>query len=228
MNSTYTDPRWKDKIHSLSPKIGLEIGSLHGLDAIETLKEYNLEKMYIFECNPTCIDIVQKNISDDDRFELFKYAAWNTDEEISFFPVVESYDIQGNPSHKNEMHSCNIGASSCFKSNGTWPYEKYIQAEIKVPGKRTEDVLSERGVDRIDFICMDAQGAELHALIGLEKYLPEVKAIITELEIEAMYENQSLFHEVVKFLEERGFYLEQSHIWSSAGDFLFINKKFVI
>lgn len=223
MISSYTFPDFRLILKDIKFKVALEIGSLHGLDAIEILNTYYPEKVLVVECNPECIALCQRHFLPYRNIELIQLAAWDKDEEISFFPVVKSVDANGANSHCNEMHSCNIGASSCFQTNGSWPYETYTQSKITVPARRLDGVLMERGETQVDLICMDVQGAELQALVGLGEYLKQVKAIVTELELSPMYHGQSLFSDVNSFLSQNGFRLQASNLWSpTAGDFLFL------
>lgn len=223
--SSYTYGPFFSVLKNLELKNALEVGSLHGLDAIQILKTYNLEKVTVIECNPECIEICKKNFANYPKISLIEFAAWHEDTEMSFYPVVNSIDTHGNISHKNDMHKCNIGASSCYRTNDTWPYEKYTQTEIKVQAKRLDNVLKNLNIESIDLICMDIQGAELNALKGLGDYLKNVKAIITELELEPMYHNQSLFLDVQEYLKKFDFELKYSNLWApTAGDFLFIKR----
>ena len=115
----------------------------------------------------------------------FAIAAWHEDAEISFYPVINSIDIYGNVSHKNEMHKCNIGASSCYKTNDTWPYEKYTQTEIKVKAKRLDNVLKNLNIEEHhkkelkDFI-MDTFNVGKHANRPYLNYSEIEKGLISE------------------------------------------------
>ena len=216
MECSYTHPGFRDTLAGLPLKTMLEIGSLHGLDAIEVMKSYSLDRVITVECNPECVEICRRNFEPHPKITLVDVAAWHEDAMIPFYPVTESVDWNGHPTH-------NIGASSCFQSNGTWPFEKYTQKRIEVPARRLDGVLDRLGVAVVDLICMDAQGAELRALQGLGRYLDGVQAIVTELELKPMYHDQSLFVDVCLFLKMRGFRLVAENRWApTAGDFLFL------
>jgi FkbM family methyltransferase len=224
MTSSYTYPPFFDALKKYRFRTALEIGSLHGLDAIEVIKAYSLDRIFVIECNPECVQLCKKNLSAHSQAMVLEMAAWHEDSEISFYPVENSIDrMNGAITHQNEMHRCNIGASSCYKtSDPAWHGEKYFQSEIKVKARRLDRALTDLGVESIDLICMDAQGAELNALKGLGNYLNGVKAIITEAEIEPMYHGQSLLKDIMEHLNSFGFRLEHSWQWSvNAGDFLF-------
>lgn len=223
--SSYTNSTFKNKLNKIKINTVLEIGSMHGLDAVDLLKTYNPEKIIVVECNPEGIELCKKNLSNFNNAILIETAAWDVDTELQFYKVTESYDNQGNPSHKNDMHKCNIGASSCFKTNDRWPYERYVQQEIKVKARRLDRVLKEQNVSQVDLICMDVQGAALQALQGLGDYLNTAKAIITELEVAPIYHGQSLYQDVTSYLKQYNFYAASINYWSEiSNDYLFLKK----
>lgn len=222
--SSYTHPPFREILERLPLKRMLEIGSMHGLDAIEALETYGLERVISVEPNPECVAHCRRNFIGYPQIELVEVAAWSEDTTIPFFPVEASFHADGSPSHTE--YRCNIGASSCFRANGAWPIERYVQKEIQVPARRLDGILAERGIDTIDLICMDVQGAALHVLKGLGRRLGTVQAIVTELECRPIYDGQSVFDDIHPFLERWGFGLAACNLWSKlAGDFLYIRVR---
>jgi FkbM family methyltransferase len=68
--------------------------------------------------------------------------------------------------------------------------------------------LPEQGINRIDFIELDTQGAELDILRGAEEFLSSsVLGLQVEVEFTAMYQNQPLFAEVDSYLRRFGLML---------------------
>ena len=99
MKCSYTHPPFRAALASLTLKTMLEIGSLHGLDAIEVLKTYSLERVITIECNPECIEICKTNFLPHPEISLVEVAAWHTDGTIPFYRVTESQDWNGKPTH---------------------------------------------------------------------------------------------------------------------------------
>src|SRR6185295_12468113 len=99
----------------------------------------------------------------------------------------------------------NPGASSLFVATGDYPAEKYVQNEVEVDCVRLDDLCSEQGIDTIDLIWMDLQGAELLALQSAGSLLDNVRYIYTEVSHRPIYSGQCLFDEVDAFLAKRGF-----------------------
>jgi hypothetical protein len=67
-----------------------------------------------------------------------------------------------------------------------------------------------RCIDTIDILKLDIQGSELSALRGASGFLRDkrIKLIYTETYFKKQYENQPLFHDLSKFLEQYGYYLQ--------------------
>jgi FkbM family methyltransferase len=63
------------------------------------------------------------------------------------------------------------------------------------------------GVDTIDFLKLDTQGAELDILKGGERVLLSVRALEVEVEFNPIYRDQPLFGDVDRHLRDRGFVL---------------------
>ncbi len=60
-------------------------------------------------------------------------------------------------------------------------------------------------LDKEILLKLDVQGYEIEALKGALTILHEVRIIQAELSFVRLYENGPLFHDIVSFLEERGF-----------------------
>lgn len=67
--------------------------------------------------------------------------------------------------------------------------------------------LAGSGAGPVDAIKLDAQGAELDILVGGERALADVRALVAEVHLNAMYEGAPLFGEVDAYLRSQGFEL---------------------
>jgi len=70
-----------------------------------------------------------------------------------------------------------------------------------------EQWCADEGVDRIDVLKSDAQGAELDVLLGAGRLLDGVRALELEVEFNPLYEDVPLFGDIDRFLRDRGFVL---------------------
>lgn len=184
----------------LSISTVFDIGSRDGLQSIEFLKYYPNAEIYAFECNPKTIPICKKNIEKYSNIRLIDKCVFNYNGTINFYPT--------NDKTITTWPDFNPGASSVFKANGKYDHiEKYVQDKITVDCMRLDTWMANKKIKKVDLIWMDLQGSELQALEGLGNYIDDVQIIHTEVEINPMYDNQSLFPEIDKFLKLKKFKL---------------------
>jgi FkbM family methyltransferase len=181
-----------------------DIGSRDCLQSIEFYNRFPNSKIYAFECNPNTLNICRKNIENyTDRITLIEGAVCDYDGNISFYPINQDKTIttwtDGNP-----------GASSIFKSNGSYPIETYIQDEITVQCHRLDSVMNKYGISKVDIIWMDLQGAELLALKGLGDHLHNVKYMHTEVSYKEIYHDQVMFDDLNNYILSNGLTLKNN------------------
>jgi len=182
-------------ITNISEEITIfDIGSRDCMQSIELYNKIPNSKIFAFECNPNTLPLCRKNIKDyDSRIKLIEGAVSDYDGEITFYPIDQEKTItswkDGNP-----------GASSLFKSNGKYTYEKYVQYEIKTNCHRLDTIMKKYNIDKVDFIWMDLQGAELLALKSLGDKLKDVKYIYTEVSYKEIYSGQVMFNDLNNYM----------------------------
>lgn len=173
-----------------------DVGSRDCEQSIEFYNAFPNAKIYAFECNPNTLNICRKNIENySDRITLIEGAVADYDGEITFYPIDKNKTIttwkDGNP-----------GASSLFKSNGSYPIEHYVQYEIKTNCHRLDTVMKLYNIPRVDLIWMDLQGAELIALKGLGDFIKTTKYVYTEAFHTPIYTGQAIFKDINNFMIE--------------------------
>lgn len=181
-----------------------DVGSRDCQQSIEFYHNFPKAKIFAFECNPNTLPLCRKNIEKyQDRITLVEGAVTDYDGEITFYPINQEKTVttwkDGNP-----------GASSLFKSNGTYVHEKYVQDEIKTNCHRLDTIMKKYNIDKVDLIWMDLQGAELLALKSLGHYMKNVKVIYTEVSHKPIYEGQVMFDELNNFIISNGFILRNN------------------
>ncbi len=176
----------------------LDVGSRDGEQSIEFTKYFPNCMIYSFECNPNTLDICKRNIQNYNNIKLIEGAIHDYNGTCRFYPINKEKTIttweDGNP-----------GASSLFIASGDYPYERYVQDEITIRCHRIDTVLEEYGIDKVDLIWMDLQGAELLALQSMGNLLHTVDYIHTEVSYRKMYHGQVLFPELNQFLMDHQF-----------------------
>ena len=78
---------------------------------------------------------------------------------------------------------------------------------IAVPTQRLDTWAKHHSIDRIDFIKLDTQGAELDILHGAEGTLAHVLGLEAEVIFNPLYDGQPVFSDVDAFLRKQGFQL---------------------
>jgi len=72
-------------------------------------------------------------------------------------------------------------------------------------------------IEKLNFINLDIQGVELRALKSMEKYLPHVKYIYTEVNTEQVYKGCDEITDVDQYLNNFGFKRVAQHIYKEYG-----------
>jgi FkbM family methyltransferase len=90
--------------------------------------------------------------------------------------------------------------SSMFDS--TWGRAGILR---RVPMKRLDDLVKELGVEDVDALKLDVQGAEMEVLAGASEILKGCKVVQVEVSFRRFYEKAPLAHEVIRFFAEQGF-----------------------
>lgn len=187
-----------------NPYTIFDVGSRDCQQSIEFYHLFPHSKIYAFECNPNTLPLCRQNIEKyRDRITLIEGAVTNYDGNILFYPIDQEKTVttwkDGNP-----------GASSIFKSNGTYDAENYIQYEISTNCHRLDTIMEIYGIEKVDILWMDLQGAELLALESLGNNIDDVKLVYTEVSYKPIYEGQVLFTHLHDFMIKNGFKLQNN------------------
>ena len=198
---------FKDVMRADEINVIVELGSRDGKDAILLRDHFNADLVVSFECNPDAIHRCQNRLKDEERIMFVPLAVWHETGEIPFYPVING----------------NMGASSAFKANADYPYEKYEQIEITVDAVRLDEWWKENLPDlEIDLLCMDLQGAEMSALIGAGDLLDQPRYVITECQFQKLYHDTPVYEDLEKYLQKynfKGMEVRAANSWF--GDALF-------
>lgn len=82
-----------------------------------------------------------------------------------------------------------------------------VEALTTINTRTIDEWMGEYGIDRLDHIKVDAQGAELAILEGAAGALGSVRSLNVEVQFSRLYEDTPLFGDIDLFLRERGFVL---------------------
>lgn len=222
-HSDYLNPKLVRLIDSSSVRTVFELGAHDARDTVALAEKFAAD-IHAFECHPDMLPLARERIRAHpaaDRIRLVEKAVWDAETRIPFYPVVRATASDG-----TELE--NPGASSCFRARDDY-HRRYEQSVTEVETLRLDAYCTAQNIHRIDLLCMDIQGAALHALRGLGEQLRKVRYIQAELENRPLYHGQDLFPEVRAYLAEHGFRCAaevKRDAWFS--DYLFIARPAIL
>lgn len=192
----------------------LEAGVFNGIDSLHMARFWPQAKIHGFEPIPELfaqLPAVQKHAKN-----------------IAFYQVALGDKIGTMPMYLSAYDTSPdvISASSSLlppKEHLVHAPEVLFNRVIEVPVTTIDAWAQENNIDHIDFMWLDMQGYELHALMAAPKILKTVRVILLEVEFVEAYKGQYLFNDIKLFLENNGFTclgLTSNYGW--CGDALFV------
>lgn len=200
-----------------SPVI-VEVGAHVGIDTLEFSVMYPRGQVISFE--------PQSN--------LYRAASKRTEfaSNVTIFPFAIAEDFSIRTFHVSSGSS--TGSSSLLKPSGHLINHPDVifdqnnsQIVVTVPLGR---VCNELGINEIDLLWIDTQGAELLVLKSAESVLKNVKYIYLECSEVPLYETAPTYDELKTFLASQGFKLHKEYMptsWGGEGNALFTNQMSV-
>jgi len=147
---------------ALEPKVILDIGSNIGTSILFFHEQFPAAKIYGFEPHPDTFLVLQKNVGTIPSVEIFNYALGAIDKKISL--SFDGADFSG------------FGAKEATSS----PLGTITTAECEV--RHAGEVMKDLGLDRVDLIKIDCEGAEYDVLSSLpEEMLRHCQWIVGEM-----------------------------------------------
>jgi FkbM family methyltransferase len=215
-----------DKYFKTSDELTLfEIGSCEGEDSIRLRRKYPKARIYTFEPLPGNIEKIKTNFQKyaAKNINLFKLAMSNKDGKATF------YVSSGHPEDRPKEEDWDYGnkSSSLLRPKKTKQIHRWLKFKdkIKVKTRRLDSFCDEACIDKIDFIFIDVQGAELMVLKGAGDLLKKVGMIWMEVESVELYNHQPLKDDVESFMQANGFKCIKSTVDEISGDQLYVNSK---
>jgi FkbM family methyltransferase len=202
----------------------LDIGGCEGEESIRYSKLFPNAEIFIFEPLPSNQDLIKQNFANYkiDNIKLLPVALSDKDGFADF------YVSSGHPEDQLTELDWNFGnKSSSLLEPEISTIHKWLKFKnkIKVPTMTLYTFVEQNKIDKIDFVHMDVQGAELKVLLGAKDNLNKIKAIWLEVSDITIYKNQVLRKEIEGFMKENGFYLVKTEMEGIAGDQFYINNK---
>jgi len=164
----------------IKPKIIFDIGANIGITSIFLSKIFPNSSIYSFEPLIDNFEVLKKNTRDYKNIEVFNFGLGSRN---GSFKVYLNEDVE------------NFGGVSFFPKRKGHKSEPYAECEVK----NTNDVIKEIGINYIDLIKIDTEGAEYDILTSLNnKIIKSVSWITGEL-----HGNRDF--ELLEYLDNLGF-----------------------
>ncbi len=166
-------------VDASSVKCCIDGGGYKGDATLRFLQDFSSATVVTFEANPELATNLKNSVTDA-RAEIVNSALTDVSGPVDFYIPAQAY----------------TGSTLV-------PGEEFGDSiKTTVPGI----TLDEFG-KQPDVIKLDLQGAELRALEGAQTILPEVKAILCEVNFVPRYDGCALFHQVTELLHSHGLQL---------------------
>jgi FkbM family methyltransferase len=176
-------------LRDFQPQTILDLGCCTGAQSVELATAFPTATVHAFECSPDALPLAA---------ETFARAEFGNRVILHPFAVDRR---AGTREFWAADPTINGGAGSLYRSTGHEELQPLNQRRTTVSAIRLDEWAAENGVEHVDLVWADLQGAELRALEGMGELLHGVEAVHVEVTFRELYAGQPLFDEVRNYLE---------------------------
>lgn len=191
----------------------VEIGCNNGSHTVQFLERFPRARIYGFEPDPRAAADFKKRLGHDPRVRLYEVAIAAQDGEADFF-MSDTHPEAGIP--RSWYDSGSIRRPK--KHLEVFPWVTFPRT-IRVPTCRLDTWYQQNGIETIDFIWADVQGAEVDLIQGGLQALANTRYFYTEYANTELYEGQINLAQLLRLLPD--FQL----VYRFRGDVLLKNKR---
>jgi len=186
----------------------LEAGGHFGEDTIRMKSVWPNAIMHVFEPLPSSFNTMLETLQNISDVHCYPYALSTYSGFTDFYINTENY-----------------GASS-INPPVNWNKKEFTKVLRKIPCITLDEWAKQYGIDHIDFMWLDMEGHELHALRHGADILKTVKAIYTEISYIPVRVHSGLFYELKALLAVHGLtdVWRESYVIVRYSDALFIKE----
>ncbi len=205
-----------------------DIGACEGESSVRYHRLFPNATIYSFEPLPSNFDLVKKNIDEyNAQQHIFPFQCCLSDKQDELTFYVSSGKPEGSSDENWDYGNKSSSLLPPSRTIDIHPWLKFNQ-EIKVHSNTLEQFCMSNNIERIDFIHMDVQGAELLVLKGAGDFLRHINMVWLEVEAIELYKEQPLKEDVEDFMITNGFIKLEDTVYTVAGDQLWVKKDFIL
>jgi FkbM family methyltransferase len=203
----------------LVPKNVLLVGAWEGGE-VKGFLEAGVQRVYLFEAEPTAIQILDESYGKDPRVKLFEGA------------------VTSEAGKLRKFHVLNHGSSSLLAPE--FEYLKKILSSLQIQNEiqvntitldsSLRDYWGQWGDNRLEtLLILDIQGGELDAIKGAQELLEKVGWIQTEVSTVELYKDQNTLAQLDYYMNAKGFQRVSTRIYTERnhGDALYFRLGLV-
>jgi FkbM family methyltransferase len=181
-------------------RVVMELGAYRGEDTAHLRRTFPNAQLYSFEPDPRNVEAMRRN-GLPDKTALVEAAVSDRDGSASFH--LSSAELSIAPAWVSDAEYS--GSSSLKRPLGTSGVHPWLRfdATVVVPTLTLDTFVRERGIEYIDFIWADLQGAEDLMIAGGKSALSNASLLYTECTETSEYEGQIGLEEILERLPRR-------------------------
>lgn len=201
------DLSWVEKYApDLDPKIIFEFGSYDGGDGVRFKQKYQTAKVFSIEACPILFSqIVTMNELHRAGLEIHHLAISDIDGVVSFYQCIDTnrgpdqFGGAGSILERTQLHL------------DEFPHLSYPKP-VDVQAKRLDTFCGEHGIESIDILHVDVEGAEMKVLLGLGTIRPKMIFLEKHLGKDWYGPNAYDYAEMNNYLISNGYKLVEEYI----------------
>lgn len=174
----------------------VEVGANNGGHSRMFLKTFPDGQVHCFEPDPRCIKKWRAGTKDA-RATLYECAVGDEDGEVTFH-LSDGRETEGFPEGWDSSSSLLPPTSTKFKR---WPWLRF-ERKLTVPCVKLDTWFLSSGLERIDFLWADVQGAEALLISGAKTALSKTRYLYTEYGRDQYYQGQPSLDELLSLVPE--------------------------
>lgn len=152
----------------IKPKIILDIGANIGITSVWLNHKFPDAKIFCFEPMQDNFSILQKNIAGIDNIQAYNFGLGNTNGELDIYANVDENNRGGFSIYQRDNDTDNLGTQN--------------SSACRILIRKADEVLTELGIESIDLLKVDTEGAEYDILTNIpHKLLQDCQWVMGEL-----------------------------------------------